>query len=134
MWRVTEPVSSTEPRSHSCAVQPNAPEWRRKYTVPESARGRKRAIFGRRTPVLREPLRLLAREDCHLCEIVQRNLDILGVPYEVVDVDQDDLLQEEYGEAIPVLMHGDEEVMRAPIELKELKKALERRKLTGTRR
>jgi len=94
----------------------------------DDAEGRegRQEIFGRRRFDLSEPLRLLSREDCHLCEITQRDLDILGVPYEVIDVDQDDDLQERYGELIPVVLQGEIEIARAPIERRELEKALER--------
>jgi len=91
-------------------------------------------MFGRKPPTAGGPLRLLSREDCHLCEIAQRDLDILGVSYEVVDVDQDDALCERYGELIPVLLQGDVEVARAPLERKELAKTLGRLKLIGARR
>ena len=80
-----------------------------------------------------ERLRLISREDCHLCEIAQRDLDILGVPYEVVDVDLDDDLRERYGELIPVLLYGEVEIGRAPIERKELEKALNRLRVLGAK-
>jgi thioredoxin reductase (NADPH) len=92
------------------------------------------AIFNRKPSAAPAPLRLLGREDCHLCEVVQRDLDILGVAYEVVDVDQDDALQERYGDLIPVLMHGETEIARAPIERSRLEKALAHLRLTGARR
>jgi thioredoxin reductase (NADPH) len=81
-------------------------------------------------------LRLLSREDCHLCEVAQRDLDILGTSYDVVDIDRDDdrTLVERYNDVIPVLLYGETEVARAPIDRNGLKKALARLKLTGTRR
>lgn len=78
-------------------------------------------------------LTLLSREDCHLCEVAQRELDILGVPYEVIDIDSDPVLEQRYGEMIPVVMHGDAEIAKAPIEPAQLRKAVERLKLTGRR-
>ena len=81
-----------------------------------------------------QKLRLLSREDCHLCEIAQRELDILGVRYEMVDVDSDAGLEHQYGNAIPVLLYGEREIARAPIERKDLQKALGRLRLTGAKR
>ena len=82
------------------------------------------------------PLRLLSREDCHLCEVAQRDLDLLGVRYEVVDIDRDEeeSLLERYNDVIPVILHGETEIARAPIDRKGLQKTLERLKLTGAQR
>jgi hypothetical protein len=81
-------------------------------------------------------LRLLSREDCHLCEITQRDLDVLGARYEVVDIDRDEgaTLLERYNDVIPVVLYGSTELARAPIDRNDLKKALQRLKLTGARR
>ncbi len=81
-------------------------------------------------------LRLLSREDCHLCEVAQRDLDLLGARYEVVDIDRDEdgALLERYNDVIPVILYGEIEVVRAPIDRNGLQKALERLKLAGTRR
>ena len=81
-------------------------------------------------------LRLLSREDCHLCEIAQRDLDILGVGYEVVDIDrdEDESLLERYNDFIPVILYGESEIARAPFDRKGLSKALERLKLKGAAR
>ena len=49
----------------------------------------------------------------------------------MVDIDSDVELEQRYGEAIPVLLYGDEEIARAPIERKDLQRALGRLKLTG---
>jgi glutaredoxin len=74
-------------------------------------------------------LTLLSRPDCHLCEVAERALMRLGAAYETVDVDSDAALRERYGEAIPVVLLGDEEVARAPISQDSLRKALRGRKL-----
>lgn len=81
-------------------------------------------------------LRLLSREDCHLCEITQRDLDLLGAQYEVVDIDRDEdvTLLERYNDVIPVVLYGDDELARAPVDRNDLKRALQRLKLTGTKR
>jgi hypothetical protein len=83
------------------------------------------------TPVLR----LLGREDCHLCEIAQRDLDRLGVTYQLVDIDRDDdALLERYNDFIPVILYGETELARAPIDAKALRKQLDRLKLVGVNR
>lgn len=84
----------------------------------------------------RTRLRLLSREDCHLCEIAQRDLDLLGAQFEVVDIDrdEDETLLERFNDVIPVLLYGDVEIARAPIDRKGLRRALDRLRLTGTRR
>ena len=81
-------------------------------------------------------LRLLSREDCHLCEIAQRDLDLLGARYKVVDIDrdEDESLLERYNDFIPVILYGETEIGRAPIDRAGLRKALERLKLTGATR
>ena len=70
-------------------------------------------------------LRLLSREDCHLCEVAQRALDSLGAVYELVDVDDDKALLQRYGDLIPVLLYGEQEVARAPIDRDLLRHALQ---------
>jgi glutaredoxin len=80
-------------------------------------------------------LRLLGREDCHLCEVAQRDLDRLGVAYQLVDIDRDgDDLLERYNDVIPVVLYGDHELARAPIDAKAMRRALDRLKLVGTKR
>lgn len=71
-------------------------------------------------------LKLLGREDCHLCEVAQRELDRLGVRYEVVDIDDDPELEQRYNEDIPVVLYGETELARAPIEPVALRRTLER--------
>ena len=62
-------------------------------------------------PVL---LTLYGRSYCHLCEELLAALELLKRGYaftvEVVDVDCDAVLEERYGEFVPVLMHGDTEL------------------------
>lgn len=91
-------------------------------------------VMSSRRTELREPLRLLGREDCHLCEVAQRELDMLGVDYELVDVDGDDALASQYGDVIPVVLLGDVVVIQAPIERKSLREALRRFGVEGVRR
>jgi len=52
-------------------------------------------------------LRLLSRPDCHLCDQMRAEVDVLleGEPHgwEVVDVDSDDELARRWSDSIPVL-------------------------------
>jgi glutaredoxin len=70
-------------------------------------------------------LRLLVRQDCHLCEDAAGLLRGMGVPFATVDVDSDPGLVRAYGDAVPVLLYGDREVARAPISGAALKRALQ---------
>jgi glutaredoxin len=78
-----------------------------------------------------EPLRLLSRPDCGLCEDMARDLHRLKIAFEEVDVEQDEALERDYGEFIPVLMHGRREIARAPQTEKSLREALSRAGLLG---
>jgi glutaredoxin len=59
-------------------------------------------------------LTLLRRDGCHLCDELARELKALGIAFDTVDVDQDTDLARRYGEAVPVLFQGAEELGRAP--------------------
>ena len=78
-----------------------------------------------------EPLRLLSRPECGLCEDMARDLRRLKIAFEEVDVDQDEALQRVYGEVIPVLMMGEREIARAPQTERTLRQALSRAGLLG---
>jgi hypothetical protein len=78
-----------------------------------------------------EPLRLLSRPNCGLCEDMARDLRLLKIAFEEVDVDRDVALQRKYGEVIPVLMLGDREIARAPQTERTLRQALSRAGLLG---
>lgn len=71
-------------------------------------------------------LRLLRRPDCGLCEDMARDLRRLRLAFDEVDVEQDDELERVYGEAIPVLLHGDREVARSPQTERSLRQAVTR--------
>lgn len=62
----------------------------------------------------RAQLQVYSRAWCHLCEELLAALEPLrrefGVEVEVIDVDADPLLDERYGELVPVLMAGDTEL------------------------
>ncbi len=66
---------------------------------------------------------LFTREDCHLCDQVKVDLQALEEKYPhtliVVDVDSDPVLQEKYGEILPVLEIGPYR-KQAPIKAKDL--------------
>lgn len=47
-----------------------------------------------------------SRPGCHLCEGVRRVLDEAGLPYDEVDVDQDEALRAEYGWIVPAVAVG----------------------------
>ncbi|MDE2366289.1 MAG: glutaredoxin family protein [Betaproteobacteria bacterium] len=59
-------------------------------------------------------LTVYGREDCHLCQdmiaALQKLQPQLGFHFKIVDVDSDDSLKLRYGERVPVLMAGGEEV------------------------
>jgi hypothetical protein len=59
-------------------------------------------------------LRLLSRPECGLCEDMARDLESLQIPFDSIDIDQDESLVKTYGEVIPVLLLGEQEVARAP--------------------
>ena len=62
----------------------------------------------------RAQFQVYSRAWCHLCEELLAALEPLrrefGVEVEVIDVDADPLLEERYGELVPVLMAGDTEL------------------------
>lgn len=51
---------------------------------------------------------VLSRQGCHLCEValetVRRVCEDLGEAYEVVDVDDDPSLREQYSDQVPVTL------------------------------
>ncbi len=59
-------------------------------------------------------LTLYSRTWCHLCDEMQSGLQSLqsGLAFEltVIDVDSDPVLEQRFGEWVPVLMHGDREL------------------------
>ncbi|MHB1499978.1 MAG: glutaredoxin family protein [Candidatus Dormibacteria bacterium] len=59
-----------------------------------------------------EPLRLLTRRGCHLCELVEEPLQRLaldgGLTVQHYDIDEDASLRNRYDQRVPVLLWGDE--------------------------
>ena len=50
----------------------------------------------------------------------------LGVGFVEIDIEQDESLEQAYGESIPVLLNGEREVIRAPHTERALRDALTR--------
>ena len=68
-----------------------------------------------KTPTPGSPaLVVYGREDCHLCHdmiaALRERQARLCFDFEVIDVDGDDNLKSRYGEQVPVLMAGGEEI------------------------
>ncbi|MCV6638982.1 glutaredoxin family protein [Candidatus Albibeggiatoa sp. nov. NOAA] len=59
-------------------------------------------------------LTLYTRQGCHLCEDMLKSLEkmqkIYGFSLNIVDIDTDEFLQRRYGEWVPVLMAGEQEL------------------------
>jgi Glutaredoxin-like domain (DUF836) len=53
-----------------------------------------------------------------------RDLQRLRVEFEEIDVEQDEALERAYGESIPVLLDGENEIARAPQTERSLRDAL----------
>jgi thioredoxin reductase (NADPH) len=62
----------------------------------------------------RPVLQLLGRVYCHLCHDMEAALapiaDEYGAAVEVIDVDKEESLEQRWGELVPVLLHGGEEI------------------------
>jgi hypothetical protein len=71
-------------------------------------------------------LRLLHRPECGLCEEMARDLRRLRVAFEPLDIEQDEALEQAYGEHIPVLLLDGREVARAPQSERSLRTLLSR--------
>jgi len=60
-------------------------------------------------------LRLLIREDCHLCTDMERALDIhcqrAGLAWQREDIDRNPQLVQQYGLDVPVLLKGERLLM-----------------------
>ena len=48
-------------------------------------------------------------------------LEELGADVEMIDVDQNPLLEEKYGEYVPVLLHGDVELCRFVLDVSKVR-------------
>jgi glutaredoxin len=70
-------------------------------------------------------LKLLTRQGCHLCDVVAETLTDMGLAFATIDVDGDAELQQQYGEAVPVLLNGYDQIAAAPLTERDLRRALE---------
>ncbi|WP_018150299.1 glutaredoxin family protein [Leeia oryzae] len=61
---------------------------------------------------MKPQLTLFVREYCHLCQQMLGQLQAYQAKFllNVVDIEDDDATEERYGQLIPVLMAGDEEI------------------------
>ena len=70
-------------------------------------------------------LKLISRSYCHLSHEMELALvpllAELGADVEMIDVDQNPLLEEKYGEYVPVLMHGDVELCRFVLDVSKVR-------------
>jgi glutaredoxin len=76
---------------------------------------------------------LLTRNECHLCDEMKAVLDRvfgeLGVEYESVDVDRDELLIERYGHTVPVLLRDGRVVAKVRLSDRQAQRIIRRRRL-----
>lgn len=69
---------------------------------------------------------LLSTDGCHLCEAAAKMLKVLELPFEIVDIVEDDQLIQVYGDKIPVLIaDGAEQALFWPFEEEQLKQYVE---------
>ena len=70
-------------------------------------------------------LKLISRSYCHLCHEMELALvpllEELGADVEMIDVDQNPLLEEKYGEYVPVLLHGDVKLCRFVLDVSKVR-------------
>lgn len=64
-------------------------------------------------------IKLYSTLDCQLCEAVEDRLQEAGIPYQYIDISEDDTLIDAYGWFIPVIEWGDQ-IYKSPLELDEL--------------
>jgi glutaredoxin len=75
-------------------------------------------------------LTLLGRPGCHLCEDAKKTIAPLAaefkLPLREVNLDEDDTLRGQYGDDIPVLFLGQEEIARHGVDVGPLRERLQR--------
>ncbi len=64
-------------------------------------------------------IKLYSTLDCQLCEAVEDRLQAAGIPYQYIDISEDEALIDAYGWFIPVIEWGDQ-IYKSPLKLDEL--------------
>ena len=81
---------------------------------------------------MKPKLTVLSREYCHLCEELITTLkqfqDRYSFDIEVVDVDQHPLLEEKWGDKVPVLLDGERELCHYYLDIEAVDARLARMK------
>ena len=76
-------------------------------------------------------LTLYSRVGCHLCEDMQNQLpaylDEAGVSFDIVYIDDDVALEQEYGTLVPVLKAGNREICHYFLDVKALQQYISER-------
>jgi len=69
-------------------------------------------------------LTLISRAYCHLCHEMELALvpllEEVGAEVDVIDVDSDPLLEKDYGELVPVLLHDKVELCRFVLDTRKV--------------
>lgn len=67
---------------------------------------------------------LITRQGCHLCDSALAALRSLGVEPELRDVDEDDMLHDQYDFRVPVVLVEGRVVGEGKVRVEDLKRAL----------
>jgi glutaredoxin len=70
---------------------------------------------------------LYSRQGCHLCDIAADVLARHNLTFEVVDIDADPVLREQYNECVPVVVIDGKERFRGRVDELLLRRILSRR-------
>ena len=71
-----------------------------------------------------QPLTVYSRLGCHLCEdmenLLPNYLNEAGLSFDVIYIDDDSILEEQYGSLVPVLKAGEREICHYFLDVKAL--------------
>ena len=71
-----------------------------------------------------QPLTVYSRLGCHLCEdmenLLPNYLEEAGLSFDVIYIDDDSILEEQYGALVPVLKAGEREICHYFLDVKAL--------------
>lgn len=71
-----------------------------------------------------QPLTVFSRLGCHLCEDMEKLLPTYlkeaGLSFDVIYIDDDSILEEQYGALVPVLKAGEKEICHYFLDVKAL--------------